>query len=57
MKSNPLFTATRSLEQKNQVKVQPSWTIKEYNTQSLQWDQEYHVKVSEDKTGLVLCSV
>ncbi|XP_075885517.1 major intrinsically disordered NOTCH2-binding receptor 1-like [Nelusetta ayraudi] len=44
MKSNPLFTATRSVEQKNQAKVQPSWTIKEYKTQSLQWAQQGDVK-------------
>lgn len=49
MKSNPLFTATRSVEQKNQAKVQPSWTIKEYKTQSLQWAQQDHVKVRSSR--------
>lgn len=34
LKMNPLFPSPRSEEEEDSVKVQPSWTVEEYNTQT-----------------------
>lgn len=46
VKMNPLFMAIRSMGDGDNVKSQPSWTVKEYDTQTMHSNLADYLKVS-----------
>lgn len=45
IKRNPLFVAIRSMEAADNKKPKPSWTVKEYDTQTIHGNLADHLKV------------
>lgn len=53
IKMNPLFPAPKSVEEEDSVKVQPSWTVEEYNTRTCAGLAE-HLKVRGHGSRLIV---
>lgn len=49
IKRNPLFMAIRSLDTVNNMKSKPSWTVKEYDTQTMHSNLADYLKVISKK--------
>ena len=55
VKMNPLFMTVRSMDDGDNVKSLPSWTVKEYDTQTMHSNLADYLKVSGERASDVDC--